>query len=163
MRLGAGMCRVCAHSDGLWHVVRARTPPGVVAPVGPECALQRRDAMTPGSPRLDSTPHGPSRARTVLVVDADAGRGATTGGTLSRHGYRVLLAKHEADVRVRMATAPVHVLVVGPVDALERQGVIDGVREQDPLVRVVIQLRAGEAAPAPALVDMLALHGWVDA
>src|SRR5262249_17306724 len=100
---------------------------------------------------------------TVLVVDADAQRGATTGIALARHGLRVLLAQGEADVQLRMATTPVHVLVVGPFDAPARQGVIDTAREQDPPVRVAIPLCRVEAAPRPAVVDMLALHGWVDA
>src|SRR5262245_40382366 len=148
------VCRVCAHSDGLGPGAGPPVPSGLHRSRVPECALPDIVAMNPGSHRLDSTPHGPARARTVLVVDTDGQRGATTGIALARHGHRVLLAQSEADVRMRMATTPVHVLVVGPVDALARQGMIETAREQDLLVRVVVQLCAGEAAPAPAVVDM---------
>src|SRR5262249_37453524 len=158
-------CVGCAHKvTGLARRVCAAPSRCGTRRAGPECALERRDTMTPGgSHRLDSTPHGPARARTVLVVDADAQRGATTGIALARHGLRVLLAQSEADVRLRMATTPAQGLVVGPFDVPARQGVIDTAREQDLLVRVVIQLCAGEPAPTPAVVDLLALHGWVDA
>lgn len=155
------VCRVCARSAIAAH------PPVRQPEQGPEpgnrsgiCTIGPQ-RMSPPSPRLGDAPHVPARSRTVLVVEEEAGCDGVVAAVLVRSGYRVIVERPGDDMESAAATSPVHVLVVGGSNAAARQPVIEAVRVRHPLARVVVRLAPGEAAPSPAMVEVLGLHGWI--